>query len=397
MAEKRIFIPPAYKELFTPMRYKSYWGGRGSAKSWSFARTLLILGTGKPLRILCTREFQSSIADSVHKLLSDQIHILDLEGNYTIQNNSIKGICGSEFIFKGLRFNINEIKSMEGIDIVWCEEAQSVSEDSWKILIPTIRKENSEIWLSWNTGEIKDATYQRFVVNPPDNCLSKLVSWRDNPYFPETLRKEMEYCKKVDKDAYNHIWEGSPRFISDALVFKDKFYVDEEFEAPDGAKLLYGVDWGFSNDPTTLVRSFIIDNDLYIEYEAYGVGVEFEEIPALFDSVPLSRNYMIPADNSRPETISYIRRKGFNVVPCKKWSGSVEDGVSFMRKFNKIHVHKRCIHVKDELEHYSYKKDRMGNILSVLCDSFNHTIDAVRYSLEDLMGKGSIDWVRAIG
>ena len=400
-------VPEAFEELYKSHRYKSAFGGRGGAKSWAFADALLTLGLQRRLRILCTRELQSSIAESVHHLLETQITKLGMTEDYVVQKNTIFSKNGTEFIFKGLKFNIDEIKSMEAIDICWVEEAQALSEESWKILIPTIRKDGSEIWLSWNTGEIEDPTYKRFVTSPPDDCVSMFVNYTDNPYFPETLRKEMEYCKRVDYEAYLHIWEGKPRVIGDAVVFKGKFVV-EDFETPEvGVKFRYGADWGFSNDPTVLTRNYIIDNHLYIDYEAWGVGVEFEEIPELFDSVPGSREHKIVADSARPETISYVRRQGFAIVPCEKFKGTklgfVRDGVEFLRKFEKIHIHTRCKRTKDEFEHYSYKLDKkidpatgQPRVLPILVAGWEHIIDATRYSLTDLI-KGGTNWLAVIG
>lgn len=395
MTDIRCDIPEAFEFLLYPMRHKSAYGGRGRGASWSFARALATEASYRKLRILCTREYQNSIKDSVYKVLTDQIEMLGLTPYYSINKTEITSRCGSEFIFKGLQHPL-EIKSIEGIDIVWLEEAQNVSENSWEFLIPTIRKENSEIWLSWNTGEVKDPTYQRFVVNKPDDCISKLLTYKDNPHFPETLRKEMERCKRVDIDAYNHIWLGATRKLSEALVFKNKFIV-HDFESPFDAKYYYGADWGFANDPTALVRSFIMGNELFIDYEACGVGIEFEEIPQLFDSVPGVRDHEIPADSSRPETISYVKRQGFMVKSCRKVSttktGFVKDGISFLKKFDKIHIHTRCKHVKDEFENYSYKVDKKTDeVLPILLDSFNHCIDAIRYSLEDLIQNTLTDW-----
>lgn len=384
-------IPKAFQFLFKPHRYKSAYGGRGGAKSWAYADALLTLGRFYPLRILCTREFQITIADSVHKLLTDRIYHYEMDDFYEIQKNIIKGNTGTEFIFKGLHNNIDEIKSTEGIDICWVEEAQSVPEASWRVLIPTIRKEGSEIWLTWNTGEKTDPTYQRFVVSPPPDCVSVKVGWQDNPFFPETLNKERIYCERIDPDAYQHIWEGNPLYISDALVFKDKFVIDE-FETPRDANFNYGADWGFSNDPTVLVRNFIQDDNLYIDYAVHGVGVELDEIPQLFDAVPGSRENVIRADSARPETISHIKNKGFVIVSCRKWNGCVQDGIAYMRMFKKIVVHPRCQVVIDELQHYSYKQDRKTEeILPVVLDKFNHAIDSIRYSLEDRI-QGIPDW-----
>jgi len=400
MSDVSVDIPEAFQFLLEPHRYKSAYGGRGRGASWSFARVLLTLASYQKKRILCTREYQNSIKDSVYKVLCDQIDELNLNPYYNINKTEIFSKIGSEFIFKGLQHPL-EIKSIEGIDVVWLEEAQNVSEESWRFLIPTIRKDNSEIWLSWNTGEEKDPTYQRFVINKPPDCVSKLLTFKDNPFFPETLRKEMEHCRRVDRDAYLHIWEGQPLRQSEALVFKGK-YVIEDFEAPDGIRFYYGGDWGFANDPTALIRCFIVGNDLYIDHEACGTGVEFEEIPQLFDTIPGSRDNLIIADSARPETISYVKRQGFIIRACRKSAGAqvkttkigfVRDGISFLRKFDKIHIHSRCKHTRDEFDHYSFKTDKKtGEVLPILLDSFNHCIDSLRYALEELIQSTETDW-----
>ena len=185
-------FPYKLQFLFESMRYKCAWGGRGSSKSWSFARALLVLGVKQPTRVLCAREFQNSISQSVHKLLSDQIIDLRLESFYEITQNTIRGQNGTEFAFVGLKNNVANIKSYEGVDICWVEEAQSVSKTSWNVLIPTIRKEQSEIWVTFNPELETDETYQRFVVSPPENCLSVKVNWQDNPWFPDTLKLEKD-------------------------------------------------------------------------------------------------------------------------------------------------------------------------------------------------------------
>lgn len=201
-------IPKIFRGLFEPKRYKVYYGGRGGAKSWGFADALLIQGTQKPLRILCARELQKSIADSVHKLLSDQITNLGLDEFYEVQKTTILGINGTEFLFNGLKHNAREIKSTEGIDICWVEEAENVSDSSWELLIPTVRKENSEIWISFNTKQPTDATYRRFIFEADDDSVIKKVSYRDNPFFPDVLEKERLRLKAKDPKAYAHIWEG---------------------------------------------------------------------------------------------------------------------------------------------------------------------------------------------
>lgn len=384
-AETRLNFAPKFKSLFQPKRYKTFHGGRGGAKSWAAARALVIMAASKKLRILCTREVQNSIKDSVHKLLKDQIEMLGLNPWFKITDEKIVSSCGSEFLFKGLRFDPLGIKSTEGVDICWVEEAQSVSSDSWAILIPTIRKEGSEIWVTFNPGEESDPTYQRFIVNPPDDSITVEVNYYDNPYLPETLRKEMEYCKRIDYEAYEHIWLGKPKSISDSVIFRNRYRVeafpDDLWQQAD--RLFFGADFGFANDPSTLIRMFMIDTRLYIEYEAYGVGVELDEMPQFYDSIPEVRKWPIKGDNSRPETISYLARQGFSIDAAAKWKGSVEDGVTYLKGFEEIIIHERCKHTADELRHYSYKVDKKtGDILPIIVDKFNHCIDAIRYGLD---------------
>lgn len=206
-------FPQALDFLFHPARYKVAYGGRGGAKSWGFARALLLLGMQRNLRILCTRDIQKSITESVHQLLSDQIRKpmpdgLGIGGFYEVLDHTIRGSNGTEFLFAGLRTNIDSVKSLEACDIVWVEEARSVRKESWEILIPTIRKENSEIWISFNPIDDADYTYQRFVVQPPRSAVVRKMIYSDNPWFPEVLRKEMEDLKSRDLNAYRTVWLG---------------------------------------------------------------------------------------------------------------------------------------------------------------------------------------------
>lgn len=387
----QVTFPTAYKDLFRPHRYKVYYGGRGGGKSWQFARALILLGYDRKLRILCTREIQRSISDSVHKLLTEQIDALGLGYFYAITRDSIKGANGTEFIFKGLHANSQEIKSTEGVDICWIEEAMSVSENSWAVLIPTIRKEGSEIWVTFNPDSEKDPVYQRFLVNGASDAYIRKINYDENPYFPDVLRKEMEWLKSRDYQAYLHIWEGEVKRHSNALVFGNYFKV-EEFDTPARTRFYHGADWGFANDPTTLIRCFIDGKRLYIDHEAWGVGVEIDNTPALFDTIDTARKWPIKADCARPETISYMRRQGFKVSAAKKWAGSIEDGIEFLKTFE-IVVHPRCKHTIDELNHYSYKIDKQtGDILPVIVDSWNHCLDALRYSMDGLINGKTGDW-----
>lgn len=215
-------FPSVLQFLFEPMRYKVLYGGRGGAKSWGIARSLLVIGASKPIRVLCAREMQTSIAQSVHKLLSDQIKAMGLDDFYEVQNNVIRGANGTEFTFHGLKHNIANIKSVEGTDICWVEEAQTVSKTSWDTLIPTIRKEGSEIWISFNPSLEADETYQRFVKSPPHNSVVKKINWSDNPWFPSVLKDEMESLKQKDFDAYLTVWEGHCKQTLDGAIFANE-------------------------------------------------------------------------------------------------------------------------------------------------------------------------------
>jgi phage terminase large subunit len=195
------------------------WGGRGGAKSWGIARALLCIGANKPIRVLCAREFQTSIKDSVHKLLSDQIINMNLTEFYEVVDRTIRGKNGTEFNFVGLKNNVANVKSYEGVDICWVEEAQSVSARSWDVLIPTIRKEKSEIWVSFNPELATDNTYQRFIINSPSNAIIQKINWSDNLWFPETLKLEKDALKIRDIEAYNTVWEGICRITVDGAIF----------------------------------------------------------------------------------------------------------------------------------------------------------------------------------
>lgn len=208
----KVKFPPALDFLFKPARYKVAYGGRGSGKSWSFARALLVLAAKEKLRILCTREVQKSIRDSVHRLLCDQIESMGLGSFFTILDTEIRGRNGSVFMFAGLsNQTVESIKSYEGVDIVWCEEAQNISKKSWDTLIPTVRKDQSEIWVTFNPELDTDETYVRFVVAPPPNSYVRQVNYTDNPWFPPVLEQERKHCLVANRDDYPQIWEGKCR------------------------------------------------------------------------------------------------------------------------------------------------------------------------------------------
>lgn len=381
-----------FNVLKQPVRNKILYGGRGSSKSWTIARYLVVKAAFGKHRILCTREMQNSIRDSVHRLLNDQIDLLGLQNNFIILRDSITSSFGSEFLFKGLRHNVSEIKSTEGIDICWIEEAEKVSEDSWTILLPTIRKKGSEILISFNPEDEKSATFSRFIerdgipVNPPDT-VSALVNFYDNPWFPEELERLRLYDKRVDPEKYEHVWLGKTKRYADALIFRGKVRI-EPFETPSGVQLFFGGDFGFSNDPAVLGRMFVKDNSLFIDYEAYGIGVEIDKLQAFYDSVPDSRKWEIIADSQRPDTISYLQQRGFRIIGATKGKGSVEDGIEFLRSFESIVIHPRCRGAIDNFTNYKWKVDKHTQaILPIPADGSDHWPDAARYALERYIKK----------
>jgi phage terminase large subunit len=417
-------------------RYKVYWGGRGSAKSWAIAEALIRMAAALPLRILCVREYQTSIKHSSHKLLKDTIYRLGMSSWFTVTGDSIRSKSGAEFLFMGLHGNENTIRSTEGVDICWAEEASVVSAASWRVLIPTIRKPGSEIWVSYNLVDELDATHQRFVMRSPtvDPELLRMggydvwqivekINYDENPYFPSVLRAEMEADKELDYDLYLHIWEGFPLKKSNAIIFNGKTrilkpsqgFTDDLWQQADRIHL--GADFGFAQDPSTLIRFFILekhrfDEDdkpyrrLFVEHEAYGHGVELDEMPEFYDEVPGARDWPIKADCARPETISHLARKGFAISGAEKWDGSVKDGITHLRGFHEIIIHERCVHTAQESRMYRYKTDphavdEKGQplVLPIVLDKHNHCWDGIRYGLDGYIQRsGSIGmWERLAG
>ena len=392
-ADITVDLPRWTQGFADPARYKIAYGGRGSGKSWAFARMLLLRAASQPTRILCARELQNSIQDSVHQLLSDQIRIMGLTGSFAVLEGKITSRCGSEFLFKGLRGmknNAQALKSIEGVDVCWIEEGQTVSDASLKTLTPTIRKPGAEIWITFNPDQETDPVY-RIAMDPPAGSWVRKVNYDSNPWFHETsLPDEMEWMRRTDADAYAHVWLGECRRFTDAQILRGKTRIEAFDPGPDWDGPYYGADWGFATDPTALVKLWIHDRNLYVEHEAYGVGVEIDHTPALFDTVPGSRTHIIRADSARPETISFMCRQGFSVTSADKGKGSVEDGIAHLRSYASIVIHPRCVHFAEEARLYSYKADRLsGDIMPVPVDAHNHLIDAARYALEPIMQRGT--------
>ena len=379
--------------LLAPSRYKGAKGGRSSGKSHFFAERVVEHCICDPdLSVVCIREVQRSLKFSAKRLIEAKIIKMGVSHLFDILTTEIRRIGGSGvIIFEGMQdHTADSIKSLEGFGIAWFEEAQNMSARSLELLLPTIRFENletgftSEIWFTWNPNKDTDPVDDFLVANKPDNAIVVHVNFLDNPFCPQVVIDEAAAWLKRNPDSYTHVWLGQYRKLTEAQVFKN--WTAEEFEAPEGATFYYGADWGFSVDPTVLLRCHANHGTrtLFFDYEAYGVGVEIDDTPKLFDKVPGSRKWLITADNARPETISYMKRHGFKMKAAKKGKGSVEDGIEFLKSYT-IVVHPRCKHLIDELNFYSWKVDKMtGDVLPILVDAHNHCIDAARYALEKL-------------
>ena len=393
----RVFTP-----LLRPARYKGAWGGRGSGKSKFFAglaveRCLMQPGTN----IVCIREIQKSLEQSVKKDIVEAIRAYGVEHKFRILDAKIETPGGGVIIFMGMQDHTAEsVKSLAGFDIAWVEEAQSLSKHSLKVLRPTIRKPGSEIWFSWNPANPEDPVdeFLRGANAPTDDpdYIVVRANWSDNPWLPDVLDKERRDDLRFRPDTYDHVWEGEYQTIADAQIFKGRYAV-EEFDTPPDARFYFGSDFGYAKDPTTLIRCFTSGRELFVDHEAGGVGIELDELPDLYDSVPGSRKWPIKADSARPETISHVKRRGFHISAAEKWQGSVEDGLAYLKGFQRIVIHPRCPQTAREFRRYSYKVDKhTGDVLPIIVDADNHFIDALRYSQDGLIrGKGPMKIAQA--
>ena len=385
----------AFAPLLKPARYKGAYGGRGSGKSHFFAELLIERCLARPqTRAVCVREVQRSLDQSVKALLAQKIAAMGVSRGFAVLESEIHvlddaGERRGRIIFQGMQNHTAEsVKSLEGFDIAWVEEAQALSARSLELLTPTLRAPGAEIWFSWNPRRADDPV-DAFMRAPgaaedPDiACVA--VNWHDNPWFAATsLGADMRRDRRRDPDKYAHVWLGAYERRSAAAVFSHLRV--EEFDVPPGGRPYFGADWGFAVDPTVLVKAYLDEagRRILVDDEAWAVGCELDDTPALFARVAGAADWPIRADGSRPETIAFMNRRGFAIRPAVKGPGSVEEGVAFLRNFD-IVVRPRCAHLIDELSLYSYRVDaRTGEVLPVLEDRHNHCVDALRYALEDV-------------
>ncbi|MFT8675925.1 MAG: PBSX family phage terminase large subunit [Acetobacter sp.] len=386
MPTARVFAP-----LLGPCRYKGAYGGRGSGKSHFFGECVVEEHLRLPgHRTVCIREVQKSMERSSRQLIIDKIEQHNLHGLFDIQDRVIRTPGDGIIIFQGMQAHTaDSIKSLEGFDRAWVEEAQSLSAHSWRLLRPTLRKAGSEIWASWNPTSAQDAVdaFFRGAGSDRADLVAVRANWADNPWFSTgTLEAERQADARTRPEEYDHIWEGAYRTVSDALVFAGHVQV-RAFETPDSIRPYYGVDWGFAKDPLAALRCWIEGGVLYIDYEAGGQGIELDRIPAVLDTVPGARQWPWKADGARPETIRFLARHyGFKITAARKWPGSVEDGIARLKTFERIVVHPRCVRVAAEFRQYAYRVDpHTDDILPVVADAHNHWMDALRYALDGLI------------
>lgn len=392
IAESHIETAEVFEPLLQDARYLAAKGGRGSGKSQFFAGLSVEKLLEEPSeKIVCIREIQATLDQSVKALIEMKIReVCGRSSNryFQVRKTHIETWKEGLIIFRGMQsYNAYNINSLEGFKYAWVEEAQAMSQTSLDLLRPTIRRPQSQIWLSWNPTNENDPV-DKFIMKDmkgnPD-LIAVTANWRDNPWFPAELEKERQWDFGRDRDKYLHVWEGSYRKRSGAAVFT-KWKVEPVNPQKLGIKVfLWGGDFGFANDPTVLICCFIKDRTLYIWREAWKVGCEIDDTPALFDSIEngMGRRWPIICDSARPETISYLRRKGYDKARSAiKGKNSVEEGVKFIQNYD-IVVDPSCVRTIDELTHYSHEIDRhTGEVLPVLKDEKNHCIDSIRYALE---------------
>jgi len=391
----QIVLPEKLVPVFAPARgdvqYRWAKGGRGSGKSFNFAKMAATWGYVEPLRILATREYQGSIRESFYAEMKSAIMSETwLSSAYIIGSDFIKGRNGTEVIFMGLRRSINSVRSLAQIDLTIVEEAEDVPENSWLMLEATVfRRPKSELWSIWNPRLKGSPVDARFVQNPPSNGVGCEMNYYDNPFFPPNLEKlRAREELRLDPDTYAHVWEGQYLTNSNAQVYSGKWRVAEFEPGADWDGPYQGGDFGFSQDPLAAVRCWIHQETLFVEYEASAIQLELDDSPSFIEArIPGWNAFVSRWDNARPESISHFNSHGMpRAEAAEKWNGSVEDGIQFIRSFRQIVIHPRCVETKREMQLYSYKVDRFtGDILPVLVDANNHHMDAIRYALSPMI------------
>jgi phage terminase large subunit len=384
------------KLLWTPARHKAIYGGRGSAKSWSVATALSVIAGQEKKKIVCARQFQNSIRDSSKALIEKRLVQMGIRQQFHVTDQYIQHRgTKSEFTFVGLERNIESIRSLEGADIVWVEEARTIKAKSMEILLPTVRQPGSYFIWTWNPEQPTDpvdAYFRKF--GPPPRSIVQFVDYTDNPFFYQTeLPHEMEVLKTGNFERYKHVWLGAYDLASESRVFPN--VTIGRVNVPGDCPPRYGMDFGFGGDPSFVVKVYIIEAHriLYIAAEASG-HVAMNELPDMIRSVVHSDDDLIKADSSQPGTIGYLQGRGFvNMVGAAKGPGSVKSGINFINGY-RIIVDPNCEAMREEARLYSYMTDKLtGKVLpgKIPVDAFNHGWDSTRYACEDAIANPPSD------
>lgn len=382
-----IFIGQKFLRLFEPARHKAFFGGRGSAKSHSFATALSAISSRETKRIVCARQFQNSIRDSVKELLEQKMVDMQIATQFQVyQREIVHKVTESRFTFIGLDRNPDSAKSLEGADICWVEEARTINQRSMEILIPTIRAPGSELWWSWNPEFRNDPVDYYFRgPNPPPDSIIVEVGIEDNPWFFQTpLAQEMWFMQQGNYERYLHIWRGGYDDGYETKIFSNVVVAHLDF-VPEHFAPRYGMDFGFGQDPSFITKSYVNEErkEIYIQKEASG-RVPLRQLPAMMDSVIDSRDDLIKADSSQPMTIEHLQAQGFNIIGAKKGPGSVKAGINWLQGF-RIIIDPDCEGMREEARLYSWQIDRLTRKrLSVPVDANNHGWDSLRYGTEDV-------------
>lgn len=388
-------LPKITRNFAKPARTRVFKGGRGSGKTRGLAlrsalRVYQLAELGVEGVFLASREHLNSLDESSMEEIKAAIRSVPwLESYFDIGEKYIRTANRRiSYVFAGLRHNLDSIKSKARIIGNWTDEAENVSEAAWRKLVNTLREEgpgwHAENWISYNPESPDSATHKRYVESPPSDCIVTTINYVDNPWFPSLLEKARQDDLLLRPETYDHVWMGEFLTLTNAQIFAGKVLVEDFEPQPDWDGPYQGGDFGFSQDPTAAVRCWIANGRLYVEHEAGAKQLELDDYaPFIGERIPAFADYMTRWDSARPENISHIRRHGLpRSEPVEKWKGSVEDGIAFMRNFEKIVVHSRCTETAREFRLYSYKVDRLsGDVLPVIVDAFNHYIDAIRYAL----------------
>lgn len=399
----QIELPPKLIPVFSGQaRYRGAYGGRGSGKTRTFALMTAIWAyrlaeSGTSGVILCGREFMNSLEDSSMEEVKQAIRSVPwLDSYFEMGERYIRTKNRRvSYVFVGLRHNVDSLKSKARVLVAWIDEAENVSETAWMKLLPTVREKDSEVWVTWNPEKDGSPTDERFRKRVPEGGRIVQLNYADNPWFPDVLDLERQAdFDRLDPQTYAWVWDGAYRKNSAAQILSGKYRLGVFVPQADWSGPYYGIDWGFSQDPTAGVKLWIHDQTLYVEHEASRIGLENDDIAQfMIERLPGIEQHTVRADSARPETISHVKSTGRGVRPAlpkitavEKWPGSVEDGIAHLRGYREIVIHERCTETFKEAQLYSYKTDRLtGDVLTEVVDAHNHCWDAIRYALQPII------------